>query len=984
MVELCWFCPGGRAEDRFDNCIAFTNLHGNAEIHERQVRFLQEVSSVTVILLSTSDFDKMNSFLLEFLKSPKPLICLFESVENVMDENSAHKVRIGIKNLNKIEIADKITTTLKKMLKNSGSPFSLSNWASIAKKYEFIIDKDQRDCQEAGDKIDILMDILKKMKLSEIKDKFLPLQKGLWHEWCKKDKELHHLREKGNRSIEQYRNEIEKEKQKIRYEQCDKVIILNDLMKTLLENLQSHLETHTELYFLQGLSMLIEQLSRKELEPLHLKYSYLLAQVQTEKRKRSKRDSLRRWEADLEIVSKEIRNSTLGIEHLLREVGQIYEALEADSTKTNTLFLSLPQMAADLMISGVPIELMDGDASYVPLKWVAAVFNKVSEKIGNKQVFVLSVLGLQNSGKSTLLNAMFGLQLSLSAGRCTRGAYMQLIKVEEVLREELGFDFVLVIDTEGLQASEILKKAQNEENELAAFVTGLGNLTVINIFGKDLSEIQDVLQITVHAFLRMKQLSISPKCLFVHQNIEEIIDTNQSMARRAWLQEKLDEMTLAAATHEQRSDVCRFSDVIHFDAKSHIHYFAHLWEGYPPMAPPNPCYSHCVQELKSGILKHAKESRKSILKFLELQVRIKTLWKALVNENYIFGFRNTQEVMAMNKLETMYISWTWQLRSHVLDLQNHLTNQIQSGDTEEIKRSALENRIVEKYEAIKQEFEKCFREDIDREILLQWKGRFEKDLKTLEEDLVVETLRKYEDQIRKKKIQDLLKEQKVIFKNKLLERVRGMAVTLQGTELHEEELRDVFNKVWSENISIPLPPALPTAKEPDIDTDLENILLEHFKQHPDIVNKIRYRDKKKTFSINYSKHIITSSEFHTCGPSMEGFEKEVNEITDQIMTLVKENIRRREQQNEGYCSSFFHEILHVIHTEAVSQGGRFILTHRYKLEIALALFQEAANSFRKMYIAFKRANNPVLYLESQKEESFADFKLSYKNCQNIA
>lgn len=52
------------------------------------------------------------------------------------------------------------------------------------------------------------------MKLSEIKEKLLPLQRGLWHDWCKKDKELHQLREKRKRSIEKYKNEIEKEKQK--------------------------------------------------------------------------------------------------------------------------------------------------------------------------------------------------------------------------------------------------------------------------------------------------------------------------------------------------------------------------------------------------------------------------------------------------------------------------------------------------------------------------------------------------------------------------------------------------------------------------------------------------------------------------------------------------------------------------------------------------------------------------------------------------
>nr|XP_008542144.1 PREDICTED: interferon-induced very large GTPase 1-like [Equus przewalskii] len=988
MVEICWFCPGGRAEDRFENCIAFTNLHGNAEIHERQVKFLQQVSSVTVILLSTSNFDKMtSSLLLEFWNSPKPLICLFENAENIMDENSAHKVRIGIKNLNKIELADKITATLTQLLKKSGSPYSLSDWANIARKYEFIIDEDQRGCQEAGKKADILMDILRKVKLPEIKEKLLPLQGGLWRDWCKKDKELHQLREKGNRSIEQYTNEIEKEKQIIRCEQYHKVINLNDLMKSLFESLQSHPETHTELYFLQGLSMLMDQLTTGELEKLHQRHRFLLAQVQTEKQKLSKRDSLRRWEAELQAVSKEISDSTLGIEHLLREMGQIYEALEEASSQTNTLFLSLPQMAADLMVSGTPIELMDGDASYVPLKWVAAVLDKVSEKLRDKRVFVLSVLGLQNSGKSTLLNAMFGLQFSLSAEGCTRGAHMQLLKVEEMLKEQLGFDFVLVVDTEGLRPSEFINKAHSEENELATFIIGLGNLTLINVFGNDLSEIQDILQIAVHAFLRMKQLNISPRCLFVHQNTEEIIDTNQSMERQRWLQERLDEMTLAAAEQEKCSDVCHFSDVIKFDVKTHIHYFAHLWEGSPPMAPPNPCYSHNVQELKSRILKHAKEESKGgILKISELKVWIQDLWKALVNENFIFRFRNTQEVKAMNKLETMYNSWTWELRSHMLDLQNQLTNKIQNGEVEEIKRSSIENRIAGRHEAIKQELERYFREDRDRDILAQWKGRFEANLKNLKEELIREIMRKCEYLISGKKIQDLLKEEKVKFEHKLLEKIREMAVSPSGKELHDKELREMFNKIWSENICILLPPTLPSAEGPDIDIELENILLEHFKQHPNIVNKIRYRNTRKTFSINYSKHVITSQKFQVYGPSVEDFEKDIiKKTTAQIMKLVEELIHIREQQNEGYSSSYFHEILRVIHTEAeaASQGARFILTNRYKVELALELFQEAANSFKKICIAFKRANNPVLYLESIKEEVFTKLILSYKNCQNI-
>lgn len=158
---------------------------------------------------------------------------------------------------------------------------------------------------------------------------------------------------------------------------------------------------------------------------------------------------------------------------------------------------------------------------------------------------------------------------------------------------------------------------------MATFVIEFGTLTLNNIFGKDLSEINDILQIAIHAILRMKHLTISPGCLFVHQNTKEFIDTKQSMERRRWLQDRLNEMTLATAKHEQCSDVSHFSDVIKIDVETYIHYFLHLWEGFPSMAPVNPRYSCNGQKLKSRILKHAKEESKgSILNLSVLKAQM--------------------------------------------------------------------------------------------------------------------------------------------------------------------------------------------------------------------------------------------------------------------------------------------------------------------------------------------------------------------------
>ncbi|XP_043337807.1 interferon-induced very large GTPase 1-like [Cervus canadensis] len=984
VVEVAWFCPGGEEQDRFDNCLTFTNLHGDAKEHEKQLAFLQEVSSIIVVLMSTSDDNKENrKTVRDMCQSTKPLILLLDDKGKVTVNKSGSRVSIGIRNRNEAELIGELTTTIRHLLELSNTALSLENCAQVARKQGMLIDEDQRDCKEAKEKAENLMTLLGEMEIHQVKENLLPLQGKLWQRWCEKDRELYHLREKGNRSIEQHKSETETEKQMIRKEQLRKAFPVKALMCSVLEILQNHSETHTKLYFLQWLNVALDNLTAQHLENLNEKKKAL---VLKEKQEATNSSSLKDWQHEIEAISREINDCTLGIEHILRETGQIYEALEETSPMKDTLFLSLPHIAADLMISGVPIELMDGDVSYVPLRWVAAVFDKLSEKLGNKRLFVLSVLGLQSSGKSTLLNALFGLQFTVSAGRCTRGAYMQLLKVEETFTAELGFDFMLVVDTEGLRAPELSNKSQNHDNELATFVIGLGNLTLINIMGENPSEMQDILQIVVQAFLRMKQVKISPSCLFVHQNVGEVTAKDKIMDGRRRLEQRLDKTAATAAEEEQCSDVTCFSDVIKFDANNHVYYFAHLWDGNPPMAPPNPRYSHNVQELKSRILVTAQqESRGSIMKISDVKLRVQDLWRALLNENFIFSFRNTQEVMAMSKLETMYNSWTWELRSHVRSLQEQLINQIQNGKIQTLEAYTLEAPVTKIYNAIKQELEKYFNEDPDSEVLVQWKGNFENKLIILKETLILDGQRKAKELISFKKNQEKLDNKKSGYEKELLERSRNLALLLNGTELSEEELHEKFNPLWEKwvyDVSSNLPPAT----DPDIELDSENILLDYFKKEKDMVSTLENYSGEK-FEINYEKHVkMNKGLLGLYKKTMDAQDiHSINRTTDCIISKVNETVNKICQQKHDYNPTYFHEILRIIEEEVKSAHTqkRYTFTRRYEIDLSLCLFQRASVKFKEMHKAFKRANDPVNYLQSKKDDFFMSFKISCQGATSI-
>ncbi|CAK4089079.1 unnamed protein product [Aphanomyces euteiches] len=134
------------------------------------------------------------------------------------------------------------------------------------------------------------------------------------------------------------------------------------------------------------------------------------------------------------------------LEHLCRELAQL-------CVVDPTTYSGLAMLAAQHLLDGFSLELMDGDAGVVNLVWVTGVLNALK-----LQVLVLSILGVQSSGKSTLLNYMFGVRLHTSVSRCTRGVNIQLLKCDG--RRE--YEYIILLDTEGILDDEIQSTLSEE------------------------------------------------------------------------------------------------------------------------------------------------------------------------------------------------------------------------------------------------------------------------------------------------------------------------------------------------------------------------------------------------------------------------------------------------------------------------------------------------------------------------------------------
>uniref|UniRef100_A0A665W9B6 VLIG-type G domain-containing protein n=1 Tax=Echeneis naucrates TaxID=173247 RepID=A0A665W9B6_ECHNA len=931
VAEIAWYCPSGKPNDAFTDCTAFCNLHGDALSIEKQRDILIDKASVNIVLLPTTKETKNTETLVsDLLESEKPVICLITDVDCTAVQTKKGKYKMGLKDRSQSDVSNELKRIIGEILAGQHTTFQLEAMMNVC---GIRVDEDDAVIQKGKSGAMEVMKTLQQEDFSKIKDKFLPCQGRLWHEWCKTHKELYQL--KGH--VEKEKSKKEERLREIRQKQCDAPC--SELMELFIGSMSS-LPSMDKEFFLKWTQILIDSLSTDDLTAILQSYDEKWSEVLALKKKHAKSESLKRKQTELEQISTKLQSATFGLERIFREMGQIYEAHKTVEKKTQrgqTDWSKYPELAAELMISGYPMELMDGDAGHVPLIWISSLLEAVIKKLGDQRVFVLSVLGVQSSGKSTMLNAMFGLQFAVSAGRCTKGAFMQLVKVSEEMKKEFQCDYVLVVDTEGLRALELAGNATlHHDNELATFVVGLGNMTLINIFGENPSEMQDVLQIVVQAFMRMKKVKLSPSCVFVHQNVTDIAAAEKNMDGKRRLQEKLDQMAQLAAKEEGCEAEC-FSDVIAFDVQKDVKYFAQLWEGSPPMAPPNPGYSESIQELKKMIL--SKASTSAGITLSQFKNKIQDLWNALLNEHFVFSFKNT--------LEIKYGNWTWALRSNMLTIENQLYNRIENGKVDKMELAHLPETISKTYGEIKKEMENYF-DDADKETLVQWRGRFEIKIQQFHDDLVAGVKRKLEEVIQQKKACKKLDRQKTEFENKLLQKSKDLAHQLKDQAQDEEELKKQFDSVWNgwvKELTADTKPIEDINLEEDQMTVIQELGIEWA-----LIEESRHNGGYQYISKlgDYFDYVILTKHREHC------------DETQQPEEGARKN--KNPKQQEKYSRKEF------------ESEKKYALKKEFTVDLLLHVFNIAGRLLSESHLKFKKRNDALTYLESNKTQYYNIFR----------
>ena len=221
-------------------------------------------------------------------------------------------------------------------------------------------------------------------------------------------------------------------------------------------------------------------------------------------------------EEDYRRLCKEIDEVNVTLDSFWAEMTEMYSAkspnafcdlLRIDcSTAKDLYFQCLKTRNIIPLLFGKPLRMAGTFVSDI-LEMIDA------EQKADERLFVVSVIGIQSSGKSTLLNYLFGCGFATQSGRCTRGLYASFV------RTAVGVN-ILVLDSEGLLSIE--GGGREFDGKMTVMALACSDLVLINHKGEISTVLKDLLEICLYAMESLKLSQSQPKIAFILRDQRDI------------------------------------------------------------------------------------------------------------------------------------------------------------------------------------------------------------------------------------------------------------------------------------------------------------------------------------------------------------------------------------------------------------------------------------------------------------------------------
>lgn len=684
--------------------------------------------------------------------------------------------------------------------------------------------------------------------------------------------------------------------------------------------------------------------------------------------------------------------SSLGLEHFLREMGLIFELTHISPGSGSHNVLRLPSLAADLLLYGIPLELMDGDAANIPIHWLSCVFAELKRRLpqGQCRTRVLTNLGIHHARNAEVLSALFGVKFPEGRKRSTRGVYMATLCLPYNLRQDMECDFLLLIDVEGLCSvpTDSNRNALIHDNEMATVAAGLSDVLMQNISFHASYEFETHFTVIVNALLRTKESGSMPICqlLLQDEGINSLLQASQLR--------RVSEMLRTETGDSDTSSVDANTTTCTTCVKG-------PWSNMSLSEPVDTQYSKAVLKLKENLFGALKScaAKSKASRLPEFTRHLCAVWDSVKAESFSIGLQNTQIALAFSLLCTEFSLWkdsfldnidSWLMgakkkifatKAKALDaaVQNELLSELKDEAREEVKIEM--KKIRSKAEAYLMQDDFKINSETFRPVLMS-------NMANLQDRITEQIIQKLDtvneshcSSTQLKSFETLLEREQESKLQALVEKSKSTKILLQDTELEEE-----FDGVWSKILSnFDFRPSERDNITARVAVILKNNLISRgLRKH---MKKLEVTGQSQTDSFQvYDEHFGYRSRLRHMFEDNNRLQRiEAQEVACNIIEEYNQFVADKCSLTADFSDSYIVELLENV--EKALKGKSMDIRSAFEVDLKLHLCNAACQDFQKLHDRYAKDRELLTVITANKGIYVAEFIYRFRKrdeCQRVA
>ncbi|KAK7171540.1 hypothetical protein R3I93_003984 [Phoxinus phoxinus] len=960
LVEMCWNMPSGHHHDYIFPCpVLVANLRGDAANCKKQMSLLCYTSAVLIVFCGSFGA-KERELLVSWRENTSHMIIIdcSMSVEDGQ-ENPNEKIKQRLMKdfempggtmlngceANEEEIAESLKYVLDRFIPYLHTA-NLVGTAGMASDLDINVDEDEI-CRMAFREVEEVLSGIEDGVSSYLENQ-LPLQGMVWKQLCQLEKEEGRQQQHTTQSlIGEKENLI---KQLLDYK-------LTTAMRAFIAALCSF-DTTKRAFFLSWMRVKLEVMQLDKLS--HLRGTN----------------------------EEHMQEPCIGLEHFLREMGLVYERYFRGPNSDLYDMFRLPYVGAELLLYGVPLELYDGDASVFPMNWVYSVLYEVYKQLPKfSRMRVLTILGFHNSKNAEILSALFGTNFPKWGRRQIKGAYMLLLILPDNLRMDMDCEFLMLIGTEGLNRN--AGGSLVHDIELATFVSGLSDITLVDLPAEGQDETRSNLHIAVNVLLCTRNL--------------ERKTTFQVASEGAGMDGKIMSCVIDVLTTRQLQKESQRETLLTSETGGVSHNLSNSWNSNSLTSQNNKIYSDAVLRLKKSLLTmfHEKATNDQPTCLGALMEYMCNLWEKVKNENFDINFGDTDTADAIIGLCTKLVQgekqlndqldlWVQGLDNHITELKESASQNGPSMDSDgilTILRREANTQISAERDQIKASlWDHLRQEDIDITLVENYKVSLLNRVDLIQEQMTSDVAPKLESAtIRHEmtiKMHSLLTSLEAALEVKL----RSLLKTCKnnGSVIDDQELEREFVSVWE---NIPSNMKDPPLKTQEIFERMVEQLKKNLSNRGLKKQNVRLRNANQLngFTVKTSHFALSSKMKKTLKYNKNVAQTFTNNLIEDCDKRVSEKLTHK----ECYSDSYMRELLAIVDKGLeVLKSESFMMNPKFEVDIKAYICGKAVESFQEVEALLRRERETKeRFLNETKDRHLLNFIYRFRQrdqCQKAA